>query len=58
MLFTDQWDRYTLRTRLAWLIVGAAAPLATNLSTHPALVTLIGMSVVVHFFSAAWYRDF
>ena len=24
----------------------------------PLVVTLIGMSVVVHFFSAAWYRDF
>ena len=60
VLFTDQWDRYTLYASSGVaLIVGA--PFFRFLR-HPAptavLASLVGMSVVVHFFSAAWYRDF
>jgi hypothetical protein len=60
VLFTDQWDRYTLYASSGVaLIVGAAAFRYLRASARNAgLVTLIGMSVVVHFFSAVWYRDF
>jgi hypothetical protein len=60
VLFTDQWDRYTLYASSGVaLIVGAAAFRFLRPSARMAVVvTLIGMSVVVHFFSATWYRDF
>jgi hypothetical protein len=60
VLFTDQWDRYTLYASSGVaLIVGAAIFRFLRASAGKVVVvTLIGMSVVVHFFSAAWYRDF
>lgn len=60
VLFTDQWDRYTLYASSGVaLIIGAAAFLFLRTSARtPVLLALIGMSVMVHYLSAAWYRDF
>jgi hypothetical protein len=60
VLFADQWDRYTLYASSGVaLVVGAAAYRFLRSSARTTvIVTLIGMSVVVHVFSAAWYRDF
>jgi hypothetical protein len=60
VLFADQWDRYTLYASSGVaLIVGAAA---FQFLRHPArsvvLLTLVMMSVYVHYFSAASYREF
>jgi hypothetical protein len=60
VLFTDQWDRYTLyaSSGVALLVGGAIFRFLTGSARRVVLVTLVGMSVVVHFFSASWYRDF
>ena len=60
VLFSDQWDRYTLYASIGVAMVAAGfvfhffqGGFRTGL-----LLSLIGMSVMVHYFSAAWYRDF
>ena len=60
VLFADQWDRYTLyaSSGVALVIGGAAFRFLNGSSRRGLLVALIGMSVSVHYFSAAWYRDF
>jgi hypothetical protein len=60
VLFADQWDRYTLYASLGVAMV--AGGVIFHFFREPyrkgLLLVLIGMSVVVHYFSAAWYRDF
>jgi hypothetical protein len=60
VLFTDQWDRYTLYASAGVaLTVGAAAfRLLRSRARTAVLLTLVFMSVFVHYFSAASYRDF
>lgn len=60
VLFTDQWDRYTLyaSSGVALIAGGAVFRFLRTSSRMPVLLILIGMSAAVHFFSAAWYRDF
>jgi hypothetical protein len=60
VLFSDQWDRYTLYASagVAMLIGGFIFHYFPVRFRNVLLLSLIGMSVVVHYFSAAWYRDF
>ena len=60
VLFADQWDRYTLYASFGVAMVagGAIFHFFREPYRRALLLVLIGMSVVVHFFSAAWYRDF
>lgn len=60
VLFTDQWDRYTLyaSSGVALIVGGALLGFLSNSSRAVVLAALIGMSVAVHFLSAVWYRDF
>lgn len=60
VLFTDQWDRYTLyaSSGVALLVGGFIFHFFQDTARRVFLLILIGMSVVVHYFSAAWYRDF
>ena len=60
VLFADQWDRYTLYASSGVaLIVGAAVfRYLRGQARTLVLLTLVGMSVYVHYFSAAQYRDF
>jgi hypothetical protein len=60
VLFADQWDRYTLYASIgvAMLTGGFLFHFFHGRFRNALLLSLIGMSVVVHFFSAAWYRDF
>ena len=60
VLFSDQWDRYTLYASAGVaLIVGAAAFCFLHSQARTVIIlALIIMSVYVHYFSAAAYRDF
>ncbi|MFH1185453.1 MAG: hypothetical protein V1755_10515 [Chloroflexota bacterium] len=60
VLFADQWDRYTLyaSSGVALIVGGAIFRYLGSSARRAVLVGLIGMSVIVHHFSAAWYRDF
>jgi hypothetical protein len=60
VLFADQWDRYTMYASSGVaLLVGGIVFTYFRAATRTVLLTiLIGMSVVVHYFSAASYRDF
>jgi hypothetical protein len=60
VLFADQWDRYTLYASIgvAMLTGGFLFRFFQGRFRSALWLSLIGMSVVVHFFSAAWYRDF
>ncbi len=60
VLFSDQWDRYTLYASpgVAMVIGGVIFHFFREPYRKGLLFALIGMSVVVHLFSAAWYRDF
>jgi hypothetical protein len=60
VLFSGQWDRYALPGALgvAFVIGGILFQYFPRTVRNGLLVALISMSVVVHFFSAAWYRDF
>ena len=60
VLFSDQWDRYTLYASLgvAMVVGGLIFHFYREPYRRGLLFALIGMSVVVHFFSAAFYRDF
>ncbi len=59
VLFTDQWDRYTLYASegVAILACGFLFHFFEGGSRKVVLLVLIGMSVTVHYFSAASYRD-
>jgi hypothetical protein len=59
VLFSGQWDRYTLGASLgAGMVVGGLIfHFFRGSARRVLLLVLIGMSVVVHYFSAAWYRD-
>lgn len=60
VLFEGQWDRYALPG------AGGAVLAVSGLLFHflqgrarqGALLAMVAMSVMVHYFSAAWYRDF
>ena len=58
--FSGQWDRYTLGASVgvAMIIGGLIFQFFRGSSRQVLLLVLIGMSVMVHYFSAAWYRDF
>jgi hypothetical protein len=60
VLFSDQWDRYTLYASLgvAMVIGGFIFHFFKGPYRKGFLVGLIGLSVIVHYFSAAQYRDF
>jgi hypothetical protein len=60
VLFSDQWDRYTIYASLgvAMVVGGLIFHFFQGPTRKGLLLALIGMSVVVHFFSAAFYRDF
>ncbi len=60
ILFTDQWDRYTLYASMgvALTVTGFTFTFFRGSARTIFLLVLIGMSVVVHYFSAAVYRDF
>ncbi len=60
VLFSDQWDRYTLYASIgvAMLVAGFLLHFFEGSFRTGLLLALIGSSVVVHYFSAAWYRDF
>lgn len=60
VLFSDQWDRYTLYASIgvAMMVGGFVFHFFYGSFRNVLLLVLIGMSVIVHYFSAAWYRDF
>jgi hypothetical protein len=60
VLFSGQWDRYALPGALgvAFVIGGIIFQYFPRTVRDGLLIALVSMSVVVHFFSAAWYRDF
>ena len=60
VLFSDQWDRYTLYASIGvgMAVAGFVFHFFRGAARTALLLSLIGMSVMVHFFSAAWYRDF
>jgi hypothetical protein len=60
VLFSDQWDRYTIYASMgvAMVIAGFIFHFFKGPTRSGFLFVLIGMSVVVHYFSAASYRDF
>jgi hypothetical protein len=59
VLFTDQWDRYTLYASIGVAIAvgGFILHFFQGSFRKVLLFVLVGMSVVVHYFSAAQYRD-
>ena len=60
VLFSDQWDRYTIYASLgvAMVIGGFIFYFFQEPYRKGLLLALIGMSVIVQYFSAASYRDF
>jgi hypothetical protein len=60
VLFSGQWDRYALPGALGVVFVvgGLLFHYLHGLARQMVLIVLIAMSVVVHYFSAASYRDF
>lgn len=58
--FADQWDRYTLyaSSGVALVLGGALFRFLGAGPRRLVLLALLGASVMVHYFSAAWYRDF
>jgi hypothetical protein len=60
VLFSDQWDRYTLYASIGvgLAVAGFVFHFFAGRARTGVLLSLIGMSVVVQYFSAAWYRDF
>ncbi len=60
VLFSDQWDRYTIyaSSGVALVVGGAVFQFFQRSARRLLLLVLIGSAVVVHYFSAAWYRDF
>jgi hypothetical protein len=60
VLFTDQWDRYTIyaSSGAALLLAGTVFRFVHPSARRLALAALLGMSVVVHVLSAAGYRNF
>jgi hypothetical protein len=60
VLFSQQWDRYALPGALGIVFVVGGMLFHTlhGLMRQAVLVALIAMSVMVHYFSAAWYRNF
>jgi hypothetical protein len=59
ILFTDQWDRYTLyaSSGVALAVGGFIFHFFQGSARRVLLLILLGMSVIVHYFSAAAYRD-
>ncbi len=59
ILFEDQWDRYTIYASagVALVVGGFVFGYLHSAIQRAVLTILIGMSVIVHFFSAAFYRD-
>jgi hypothetical protein len=60
VLFSDQWDRYTIYASagVALLVGGMLFHFLSRSAARGLLVILVGSAVLVHYFSAAWYRDF
>ncbi len=60
VLYADQWDRYTLYASIgvAMATGGFIFRFFQGSFQKGLLLVLVGMSVVVHYFSAASYRDF
>ena len=60
VLFSDQWDRYTLyaASGVALVVGGLIFHFLQGSARSVTVLVLIGTAVVVHYFSAAWYRDF
>ena len=60
VLFEVQWDRYALPAALgASLVIAGLISLCARGRAHDLIIVgLVAASVVVHYFSAAWYRDF
>lgn len=60
VLFLGQMDRYALPGALgvAFVMGGIVFQYFPRPVRNGLLIALISMSVIVHFFSAAWYRDF
>jgi hypothetical protein len=60
VLFADQWDRYTIyaSSGVALVVGGIIFHFFDGSARRVLLLTLIGTAVMVHYFSAAWYRDF
>jgi len=60
VLFSGQWDRYALPGALGvvFVIGGMIFYYLQGYTRQIVLIALIAMSVIVHYFSAAWYRDF
>ena len=60
VLFSDQWDRYTIYAAVgaAILMSGLIYRYVRGQARTTLLLILLGLSVVTHYFSAAWYRDF
>jgi len=60
VLFADQWDRYTLyaSSGVALVVGGFIFQFFDGSARRVLILVLIGTAVVVHYFSAAWYRDF
>jgi hypothetical protein len=60
VLFSDQWDRYTLYASIGvgMAVAGFVFYFFQGRVRTGLLLSLIGMSVMVHYFSAASYRDF
>jgi hypothetical protein len=59
VLFADQWDRYTLYAAagVAMVVGGFFFAYVDHSVRKFLLLVLIGMAVMVHYFSAASYRD-
>jgi hypothetical protein len=59
VLFSDQWDRYTIYASagVALAVGGFLFEFFQESARKVLLIVLIGMSVMVHYFSAAHYRD-
>jgi hypothetical protein len=60
VLFTQQWDRYTLQASIgvALLVVGAVFSYLDENIRVPVLCALIGLGVITQYHSAVHYRDF
>jgi hypothetical protein len=60
VLFSDQWDRYTIYASagVALLVGGIVFHFLSGSAARGLLLILVGSAVIVHYFSAAWYRDF
>ncbi len=59
VLFADQWDRYTLyaSSGVALLVGAAVFQFLRGRARTVVILAFVGMSVYVHYFSAAHYRD-